>query len=601
MATPVQALVNDGFQELSRGVHSGKSSRLLTRSHVAWAENATFRGDLPQPRPGWQRLNVDLTGITGRFQGATVHEPLVGDSHIVMCAGGRIYMIDVLPVSKEYHEITIPNDAGSPNPPRVWFASTPGYTIIQDGLSRAVIYNGATCRRANPAQREVPFGTVMAYGSGRLWVATADRRSFVASDLINGPSGTPANSYRDAVLKFTENEIVRGGGAFGVPFEAGEITAMKFVRVQDASTGDGPLLIGTRGSTFSVNVPFDRTQWKELTSPAQSILLPNGGPVGAWSLASVNGDIWYRDQIGIRSAQSAYRDFGTWTNTPLSRPVSRILQYDDANLLEYASAVEFGNRLLMTVSPQRSHESGTLHRCVYHLGIVGLDFDQISDTEGVGSEARPVWEGLWTGLKILQLITGSFNGVKRCFALTYSEDNAAYAVWELTNSALWDDEDQPIRMVLETPEYNFQLPGGRKELHSGRYWLRDMSGQVSLTTKFAPDGYPVWQPWSSTTLCATVANCGTDSCYPVPRLPQPRNPIVLPDPPPTCVTGRQDPTNIGYNFALRIELTGRATIAQMRVDALPKPEDRPTPCGAAETCVALESCGSDPYEYVIEN
>jgi len=208
---------------------------------------------------------------------------------------------------------------------------------------------------------------------------------------------------------------------------------------------------------------------------------------------------------------------------------------------------------------------------------------------------------LWTGLKVLQLVTGMFNGVKRCFAITYSEDNAAYGVWELSKNALWDDEDTPIKMALETPEYNFQTPGMRKELKSARYWLRDMGGDVTLETSYAPDGYPVWQAWESKSLCAEVKSCGTDGCYPTPKLPQPRNPIVLAEPPPTCVDGRNDPTNIGYNFALRIELTGQATIAQMRVDALPKPEDRPQPCGSAETCAAIESCETDPFEHVTEN
>lgn len=590
MAQQATPRLYDGFVELSRGVHSGKSPRLLTRSHVAFAVNTTFRGDVPRPRPGWEKLDVDLSRISGRFQGAHVHEPLTGEAHLLLAIGGYFYGVDVIPVTKSYQDVTPAGDANSGTREQAWFASTPGFTVVQDGQARALIYNGTSMRRAITSQREVPVGTVMAYGNGRLWVALPDKRAFVASDLIYGPSGTPGASYRDSVLRFTENEIVNGGGAFGVPFEAGEITGMKFVGVQDTSTGQGPLLVGTTRSTFSVNAPFDREVWAAMTSPIQTVLLPNGGPTGANAMASINGDVWYRDQIGVRSVQTAYRDFGKWTNTPLSRPVRRVMDRDDRYLLQFASCVEFDNRLLMTVTPQREHDIG-----VYHLGLVALDFDQISDTEGVGGTGAPVWEGLWTGLNILQLVTGEFNGVKRCFAIVWS--GTEYEIWEMTRGALWDNVDNPIEWSIETPEYAFEAPGIRKELKGAKLWLRDVAGSVTITAQFAPDGHPVWQDWDSFTLCATVASCGLDGCYPVPKMPQPRNPVVLSEPERACLGGQPLPNTVGYTHAARLEITGQATLTAMRIEATPVADDRLGPCRADEACTTVEMCETDLYGY----
>jgi len=268
---------------------------------------------------------------------------------------------------------------------------------------------------------------------------------------------------------------------------------------------------------------------------------------------------------------------------------------DDPYLLEFASLVEFDNRLLATVTPQRYYDRG-----IYHLGIVALDFDQISDTEGVGGDARPVWEGLWTGLKIMQVIVGEFNKIKRCFAVTWSDDEASFMIWELTKDALWDEDDTPIKMELETPEYGFGSPADRKELKGAKLWLRDVSGAVALTAKYTPDGYPTWQTWDSLNLCAEVESCGTDGCYPTPKMPQVRNPIVLPEPAPTCLLGQALPSNVAYSFSARLEITGQATVAQMRLEATPVADDRLGPCSPDEACVAIEMCETDPFSYVLE-
>jgi hypothetical protein len=596
MAQAQPQRVYDGFVALPRGIHSGRAKTLLPNDQLAFATNATFRGDLVHNRPGWSKVDLDLGAIRGRFQGAHLYEPISGDAHLLTSIGGHIYKLDILPAHKTVTDISISGDPGASNLPQSWFCSVPGWCVIQDGQARAQLWDGSSLRRANTAKREVPVGTAMAYGNGRLWAALPDRRSFVASDLIYTDSGTAPYGYRDSVLRFTENEYLTGGGSFGVPVEAGSITGMKFVGVADTSTGQGPLLIGTERSTFSVNAPFDRQAWATTTSPLQTVPLPNGGPTGPWCMAGVNGDVWYRDRIGIRSVQSAVRDFGRWTNTPLSRPMRRVIEGDDRQLLQFCSAVEFDNRLLCTVTPQRDILAG-----VYHLGLAALDFDQVSDTDDLGlSTSSPVWDGLWTGLRILQVVTGRMGGIDRCFIFAWNLSAEEYELWELSRSDVADENGSEILWTLESPDYAFGTNMERKDLKGAKLWLQNMSGAVRVEAEYKPDDYPVWQPWHIVDLCAPTENCGADACGTTPLQPQSRNPIQLPTPSGSCRQGQRLPTTTAYTYSVKLSVTGAATIGRMRLEATPVANDYggPSPCQQDEVCEGVRACPDNPFLYL---
>lgn len=59
---------------------------------------------------------------------------------------------------------------------------------------------------------ELPAGRMGAYGMGRNVMSLVDGQSYIISDIVGGGAGTPANSYRDSVLKVTENTYELGGG-----------------------------------------------------------------------------------------------------------------------------------------------------------------------------------------------------------------------------------------------------------------------------------------------------------------------------------------------------------------------------------------------------
>jgi hypothetical protein len=103
----------------------------------------------------------------------------------------------------------------------------------------------------------------------------------------------------------------------------------------------------------------------------------------------------------------ARRDFSEFGNTPISRQVTRAIAYDTEFYLKAASSVNFDNRLLMTIQPQKVNGRGTVHR-----GVVVLDFDLVS---GMGRKLPPAWEGVWTGVDVLQMLTIRIQKQDRCF------------------------------------------------------------------------------------------------------------------------------------------------------------------------------------------
>lgn len=461
------------------------------------------------------------------------------------------------------------------------------YVIVLAENQSTVIFDGSSCRIA--ARDEVPSGVLGAYGWGRIWVCLNDRKSFMAGDLVFGPSGTAINGFRDAILKFTENDFFNEGGAFGVPSEAGPITAMQFLATQDTSLGMGVLLVGTPTMIFSVNAPVDRTTWKDLQYPIQTISLLNSGPVSPRGEASINGDWWYRASDGIHSFMVSRRDFGTWGNTPMSREVSPILKYDTDRLLFYASAVLFNNRSLFTVSPYRT-SIGVAHR-----GLTSDNFDLISSQQG---KTEPAWEGAFSGLNILQILKTKETR-ERCFQFVANASNEI-EFWELLRDGQghYDEFNDGqtltrtrIEPLMETKSMTFQDGSQLKSLHSCELFLDELVDTVEITVKFRPDQYPSWVTWQTVTLCANVSQCSmpADCDIWLERQKQYAARILLTQPPETC---NQIPGTVvreGYEFQFRIEGKGSFRLRKFKPHAKLRTDKQEGDC-ATYSCKTFSVC-----------
>ena len=352
----------------------------------------------------------------------TVVSALAGLNQIVATWTGGVYhaisgsqILDVLG-NQIVSYATNPADADF-----VFLWQGENYVFIVCENQDTLYFDGSTVRPMNQASQQLQSSYLGCYAWGRNWMPQVNGHRFVASDLVGDPSGSPALNYVDAILYMTENNILNGGGAFSTPANLGIITAMSVLAQLDTSLGIGPVLVGTIGSIFSVQAPVDRTTWQNLTYPIQSVALQGAGPTGPRAMITLNSDAWFRSLDGARSLVASRRDFqSNRSNTPNSIEMSTVFDNDSKGLLFYASIADFDNRTIFTASPYRT-KYGVAHR-----GLAIINRDSISS---INKDELPIWEGLWTGLNVFQLVTGILDGEPHGYAFVLNKNNGI-DLWE---------------------------------------------------------------------------------------------------------------------------------------------------------------------------
>lgn len=604
----------DGFSVITQGINSGLAPVSLGRNQLAFAVNTTFRLGYATQRPGWIKRSLtfsdpDDEGVESLFennifQGAAAFERR---NQIVTMIGGRLFRITV--DDWEVMDVSTVGDLNPSNRYRAWFTEAEDFLICQDGQSAPWLYDGATAVRSDTfgvnGARQVPAGQSMVYSGGRLVTTLADPTQFVVGDIVGGDSGTPAYNFRDAVLYFTENEIVSGGGAFSTPINAGPITALRPVAQIDTSTGQGPTQVFTTSGVFSLNAPTERALWGTTNFPLGTVSMVQAGALSDRATVNVNGDIWFRALDGIRSFIVARRDFSSWVNAPMSREMSRILDRDDRNLLGYSSAALFDNRMLMTVQPYRKWGHGIVHR-----GLAVMDFAPLAF---MNTRVNPVWEGAWCGVQILQVLTGTFKGIERCFMFVLNDDDDI-ELWEVTRDRLSDNvngDDVRIEWAFETGGLTFPRgpqayigPGAEvQSLDGGELYVDSIDGTVTFNLQYRADQYPCWLDWHEWTICSTMELCGTPGSFecvtPLAYRQQYRKPMRLPTPDPSCDEVVNKTMNVGREFQVRFNITGACRIKMLEAVAHDVQENVNDLCAPNESCVSVSCCPVDDLEYAI--
>ncbi len=577
MAEVARKRLVDGFSTLQGGVDEGKSPSLLATgeafsgSTAARLINGTVRGGFLTNRPPFQKIKLHFESgedchwfRTHNVQGREFYHSAT-KTFLIVSIGGRIYRIDPsLTNAVNVSNIGIPGDDDPSIRPHAWMVQAEKYLIIQDGQSTPLIYDGASMRRASTGAPtlEVPVGTAMAYGLGRLIVVLPHRRAYIIGDLVHG--GTE-------VIQFTEDSYLNEGGSVNVPIP-GEITAVKIIAQLDRSVGQGDLMVFTRFGAASARIGADRATWKQIQF--QSVVLLGMGATSQESIVLVNGDMFYRRPDGLGSLAMTRREFQqSWATTPISNEVQWTLSFDTDRLTSFCQATLFDNRLLLLCN-QTPLTNGCLHR-----GMVALDFDLIT---GMAQKLAPAYDGLWGGLNFTALIAGDFSGTERCFVMHRRASDGRNELWELLKTGHLDDGKQRIQWTVESPAV---LKGGStqqslKKLDGGDISMEAMRGPVDWTVQFRPDQAPCWFDWHRGSACATVADCA--GC-PQPVQPQYRTKKRFPQPPDGCSVADNKPSRMGYEFQGRITIQGGATLRMMRLTATEFEE----PLGEIDGC-ALE-------------
>lgn len=558
MSSRDRAYLTDGFADLSKGIDSGRIPSLLRRDQLSFLVNGTVRGGFVQCRPGQKKIPITFTSDDvmtlfqdGFFQGAHDYDPPNGEPILLASIGGRDFRINVS-TNNLVEDITV---TATPAQRQVWWEQAEDWAIKQDGQSRPRIYNGATLRET-ALIGELPVGRQMVYAKGRVWVA--DGRHYMAGDIMGSPSGDRSLGYRDAVLKVTENTFLNEGGSFGVPNMSGDITALNVIAVPDTSLGQGDIIVSTEGSMFTNLAPTDRKTWKQLTTPLQTMVLLKYGAASQNSLILVNGDLFFRAQDGVRSLIMAVREFTNWGNTPVSREAVRVFGRDDRTLLNWGSSVLFDNRVLFTASPYWT-DHGVCHKA---FGV--LDFDVLSS---ITEKFPPVWEGMWTGLNILQVLKCTIRGAERCFIFALNGQNQI-ELWEQTRDERFDNGSNRITWSFETGAYAFSTVM-RKRLQGATFWQDRIAGQVDFDLKWKPDQYPCWVDWTTWEECASIDNCETDEeCLTLANWSEQYRPEVeVAQPVISDESGQNKISRDFYEVQVRLQVTGFARIKLMKLYA----------------------------------
>lgn len=365
------------------------------------------------------------------------------------------------------------------------------WLIIQDGSSRPILYDGHSALRSdndNPDREktQIPVGTIMAYGMGRIIVIVNDRDVAFGDLYGSHPLPDPA----DSLILFTERNFLAEGSDAAIPFNFGIATGMEFFPQLDTSTGNGQLMVFAEKGASSFLLSIPRELWK--TSQFQIVALRTTSLRGHRAIDIANEDLWFRATDGFRSYRQARSESSGWAHIPLSTNVKNILRYDDVDLLKFGSVIYFDNRIIGTCLP------ATNQLRPYHEGAVVVDFEILSS---FGQNNSPAWDGNWTlgkrnliklPNKIVQLVTGEFNGVTRAFAfgldvvreekdgdyqLTYT--NQLYEL-SMNDKNDWDIDDQVqhIEWELVTRAFGFNqqsTPFNENELYDGDVWLRGIT------------------------------------------------------------------------------------------------------------------------------
>lgn len=411
--------------------------------------------------------------------------------------------------------------------------------------------------------QELPIGRMGVYGEGRTWIGGQDGITYGASDIVGGSSGSPVYNGRDAVLKFEENNKLKGGGLFRIPSSGETITAMIFPSTMDTSLGQGKLQIFTNQNVFSCNAPIDRTTWQNLTNPLQTVSLKGAGAASQWAVEASNSDILFRCPTGeLRSMLLAQLNFNKWGNTPISREMQRVIVSENDDLMNFCSSITFDNRSIVTANPSQGLNG------VYWRGLIVLNFDTISSLQG---KSPSIYDGLWTGLNVLQLVR--FKSVERAFAFCVNTTTNLLEIWELlpTGSEHFDDGSAQIQWSFETPAFflgeTTKYNGTVLKLENGEISIHDAIGVVNFKVQYKSDYDSCWRDWHSWSICADQCDDSTDS-YPQYRRPMSFGKPKMKD----CNINTDMPTNYGDFFQVRVFIQGHCVVTKIRLAASLQPK-----------------------------
>jgi hypothetical protein len=581
------------YTQLSGGQNTAFDPAGIEPDQYVLGVNTVSRGGVVRTRPPFTRVVQNFAVTTdeelfrnGRFQGGFRYSGPWGD-YAVSVITGVLFAIDLATGVTYNLSSGETGQAFNPLAAKCWFCEAEGYLIIQDGTSDPVIMEGLSVRRSLPAEDEIPPGTVMAYGQGRLFVAT-------------GPGAVMAGDANDptvpgSVLKFTETNDLNLGGYITAGSEIGDIRALFFMSNVDTSTGNGPLVIAGRSGMSSVRIDVPRAEWKNVVF--RKFLVGEAGVTGSTALTPMNTDVMFWSDGGLRSLSVMLAEVTSARRfVNLSKEVAALYERDDRIDWDKCSMSVDRGRLLFTIGPRHMPVTRFGEPDGEDLGydmLVSLDFDHLRGKALAGQYVSTVsYDGVWTGPVFLQLLGKDDETI--FFAKDRAPDGFRNALYRIGgNREGWDD-GAPVRSRLVTRSFVTEMgedaapaPFIRKQFLSTVLWPREVEGQVPVSVAVSVDDSPFFALVGARVLDAPVINwdetrldlpeAGWPHSFPGFRFSSPE---FICDP----VTGGSLLT--GYSFQFCIDWTGPMAWSRFLMTGTRDPKQ------------SLESCDLNPRALV---
>lgn len=480
------------------GQDTSTEPTLLAGSFVSRAVNRAFRGGRNNTRPPfWHIPWMETPELDehmrilryGNFQGWMEYKKKRAGRQegVVVAIAGRLYFLSLV---NERMQVEFLIEGNDPKLMHSWFVQAREWVYVQNGKENAILWDGESIiKRANPEALEMPVGTIMVYGHGRVFVTNAYDQ-IAASDIIYGNGLTDATSTH----KFTENTYWAEGGYFGQPTEIGQITgAIVMPRLGSSLNGQGEVLFFSESGASAIEASIPRGLWKD--QKVHSMVLNGRGCSAPDSLIAINNDCWFRSEDGYSSYRlSTSESVSKWSLTKMSRFINHWMDKDTDWLIRFNSAINFNNRLIGTVNPETSkarYDDFGDHR--YHKGIVSLDIEQPVSA----GDSEFAWDGLWTGIRPCSFVRIG----KRCFAFSHDSDgeNRIYEIKKdgTERNDRVNDQFVQTEWFYLTKRYTWAASQRTnefqtKQLLGGDIWISEVRDKIKIGIDYRADNTYCW-------------------------------------------------------------------------------------------------------------
>ena len=333
----------DGFYGMEGGMNSALSPHLIDKSQYHVGFNLTSRGGQVGPRPGFRHISTPINF----YRGGVVYTHRDGTYSFINVAGNSIRSGNVGSTSATFSQVsTMSSTSGA-----VYFCIVESYVVIQDGanlpkvLKASSSASGAWTDVTSTYGNNIPIGTHMAYGHGRIFVTASAGAiapvcevnltpSSLVCSILNGGGGYNSgqtNTYTGASIASLKiyPEISYDGGTWSTPSGftlvitnglltsltiTGTYTKIPTIRISTNDQSGNRVTTGSRGNGAEVSATLSPTSVASITIKTQGsgyTLTPTvtfdstgTGGTGAKASSSRSGDTL---TLSVTSSGSGYK------------------------------------------------------------------------------------------------------------------------------------------------------------------------------------------------------------------------------------------------------------------------------------------------------